>query len=202
MRANWYANNDLRNGQTGTIITIDHKTGRVGFRRDHDGIEVALPRRYLDQSVDFGYAQTIHTAQGHTYDQVHIYADETMTAEHGYTGLSRARGETHVWTTERPGPLGDCGHIHCPPAVEDRIDTLTHQPSRTGTRPPATIAEVTLQMMSDRELVDRSDELERVFRDSPLGGPVPDVEAFDRAVTEAQAVVDHLGTQGPEFNSR
>lgn len=111
VQTNWYANTDLRNEQAGTITHVESDSGQLSFRRDHDRVEVVLPRRYVDQSVDHGYAQTIHTAQGHTYDRVHLYVDQMITAEHGYTGLSRATGETHIWMADPPGPTGDGGHF-------------------------------------------------------------------------------------------
>jgi hypothetical protein len=196
VRANWYAYADLRNGQAGTVTTVDTETGRLTFRRDHDGVEVVLPRRYVDQSVDYGYAQTIHTAQGHTYHRAHVYVDQTMTAEHGYTALSRANGETHIWMTDGLGPLGDCSHVHCPPAVENRVDALVRQLSRSGIRPAATEPPGAIQMMTDRELRDRRDELTRMVSDGPLGQSEPNGEAIEQAIVEAQDVLERLGTSG------
>jgi conjugative relaxase-like TrwC/TraI family protein len=188
VRTNWYAHADLRNGQTGTITHVDPDAGQLTFRRDHDGVEVVLPRRYVDQSVDYGYAQTIHTAQGHTYDRVHLFVDQAMTAEHGYTGLSRATGETHIWMADLPGPTGDCGHLHCGPVVENRIDTLVRQLSNSGVRPVAIQAPSVTETMTDRQLIDRRDELAQLFRDSPLSRPTPDVAAIDQVVGAAEAM--------------
>jgi conjugative relaxase-like TrwC/TraI family protein len=188
VRTNWYSHADLRNGQTGTITHVDPESGQLNFERDHDRVEVALPRRYVDQSVDYGYAQTIHTAQGHTYDRVHLYVDQMMTAEHGYTGLSRATGETHIWMADPQGPVGDCGHLHCRPAVETRIDTLVRQLSNSGVRPAATECPPTIQAMTDCQLIDRREELFRLFRDGPLNQPIPDIGAVDQANNAAEAV--------------
>ncbi|CAN5865239.1 hypothetical protein BH23ACT4_BH23ACT4_10740 [soil metagenome] len=196
VRANWYAHADLRNGQTGTITNVDTETGRLSFRRDHDGVEVVLPSRYVDQSVDYGYAQTIHTAQGHTYDRAHVYVDQMMSAELGYTALSRANGETHIWLTDSLGPLGDCSHVHCPPAVENRVDALVRQLSRSGIRPAAIAPPDAIQMMTDRELLARRDKLTRMVSDGPLGQPEPNLGAIEQAVTEAHLMLDRLGTTG------
>jgi len=188
VRTNWYAHADLRNGQTGTVSHVETESGQLTFRRDHDRVEVVLPRRYVDQSVDYGYAQTIHTAQGHTYDRVHLYVDQAMTAEHGYTGLSRATGETHIWMADPPGPVGDCGHLHCRPALENRIDTLIRQLSNSGVRPAATESPSAIHAMTDRELVDRRDQLARLFRDGPLNPLTPDSTAIDQPMTEAEVM--------------
>jgi hypothetical protein len=196
VRTNWYAHCDLRNGQTGTVTAVDPETGQLAFKRDRDGGDVVLPKRYVDQSVDYGYAQTIHTAQGHTYDQAHVYVDHTMTAEHGYTGLSRASGPTHLWTADPPGPLGDCAHSHCPAFVEDRTDTLVRQLSRSGVRPSAAEHYPPVELLSDRELLDRRNELSDLISQSPLAQPRPDIEGLDIPIAEAQAVADRLGTSG------
>ena len=102
VRDNWYRHADLRNGQTGTITHVDPDTGSVTLRRDLDGELDELPKRYVDSNVDHGYAQTIHAAQGQTFETTHVYADTGMRAEHGYTALSRARGETHLWINDAP----------------------------------------------------------------------------------------------------
>lgn len=188
VRANWYAHADLRNGQTGTLTHVDPDTHQITFRRDHDRVEVVLPRRYVDQSVDYGYAQTIHTAQGHTYDRVHLYVDQTITAEHGYTGLSRATGETHIWMTDPPGPTGDCGHLHCRSAVENRIDSLVRQLANSGVRPAATESPSATETMTDRQLIDRRNELFQLFKDGPLNEPTIDFAAVDQPTLETEAM--------------
>jgi hypothetical protein len=195
VRTNWYAYHDLRNGQTGTVTAVDPGTGGLTFRRDHDGVEVVLPKQYVEQSADYGYAQTIHTAQGHTYDQAHVYVDQTMTAEHGYTGLSRARAETHIWTTDPPGPLEDCIHAHCPGPVEDRIDSFIRQLSRSGVRPTATDHHPTLHQY-DQDLLERRNELAHVIYRSPFVQPKADIRAFDAAIAEAKAVSAQLPPSG------
>jgi hypothetical protein len=188
VRTNWYANADLRNGQTGTITHVDPDSHQLTFRRDDDRVEVVLPRRYVDQSVDYGYAQTIHTAQGHTYDRVHLYVDQMITAEHGYTGLSRATGETHIWVSDPPGPTGDCGHLHCRPAVENRIDSLVRQLSNSGVGPAATESPSATETMTDRQLIDRRNELFQLFKDGSLNQPSHDSAAIDQPMTEAEAM--------------
>ncbi|MGC2240346.1 MAG: helicase C-terminal domain-containing protein, partial [Acidimicrobiia bacterium] len=153
-----------------------------------------------------GYAQTIHTAQGHTYDRVHLYVDQMITAEHGYTGLSRATGETHIWMADPPGPTGDCGHLHCRPAVENRIDSLVRQLSNSGVRPAATESPSATETMTDRQLIDRREELFQLFKDGPLSAPTIDFAAVDQPMMEAEAMArrghwidDHL-TLVDEYN--
>jgi conjugative relaxase-like TrwC/TraI family protein len=188
VRTNWYAHADLRNGQTGTITNVDPDSGQLTFRRDDDRVVVVLPKRYVDQSVDYGYAQTIHTAQGHTYDRVHLYVDQMVTAEHGYTGLSRATGETHIWMADPPGPTGDCGHLHCRPAVENRIDSLVRQLANSGVRPAAAQSLPVTETLTDRHLIDRRNQLFQPFKDGPLNEPTIDFAAVDQPMMEAEAM--------------
>ena len=97
-----------------------------------------------------------------------------MTAEHGYTGLSRATDETHIWMGDPPGPTGDCGHLHCRPAVENRIDSLVRQLASSGVRPAATGSDPVTETMTDHQLVDRRDQLFLLFKDGPLNEPTID----------------------------
>jgi hypothetical protein len=117
-----------------------------------------------------------------------------ITAEHGYTGLSRATGETHIWMTDPPGPTGDCGHLHCRPAVDNRIDSLVRQLSNSGVRPAATDSQAAAQTVNDRDLIDRRDELARLFRDGPLNQLSPDVESIDKVINAAEAMVERHGS--------
>ncbi len=137
VRDNWYAHSDLHNGQTGTVIAVNPKTGSLSFRRDVDRMVIELPKQYLNRSVDHGYAQTIHTAQGQTFEITHVYADAGVKAEHGYTALSRARGDTHIWINDAPGSLSECLHVQGDPLTEDRIDLLVCQLSQSVIEPPA-----------------------------------------------------------------
>ena len=94
-------------------------------------------KRYVDQSVDYGYAQTIHTAQGHTYDRVHVYVDEMISM------------------ADPPGHSATAAHLHCRPVVENRIDILVRQLSNSGIRPAAAETHTASQAMTDRELIGR-----------------------------------------------
>jgi hypothetical protein len=197
VRENWYRHHDLRNGQTGTITHLNPAAGSLTFRRDHDQAEITLPRRYLEASVDYGYAQTIHTAQGHTYQQAHLYLDAAVGAEHGYTGLSRARDETHLWIADMPGPSGGCTHHYSQPLVEGRIEVLVRQLTRTGVEPPATDHDVKVRTATDRQLIEWRDDLARTLRASPLASdPSDELAALEAAIDEAREVAQRWRTSG------
>lgn len=195
VRENWYAHADLRNGQTGIITSVDPVAGSVTFRRDHDQAEIILPKRYVDSSVDYGYAQTIHTAQGHTYQQTHLYVDTAITAGHGYTALSRAREETHLWVADTSGPGEDCIHHHSGPLTEDRVDTLVRQLSRSSLQPPATNHDMIVAMATDHQLMTWRDHLVRALQASPLAeDPSLELAALAAAITDARATATQAGT--------
>ncbi len=195
VRENWYAHADLRNGQSGTVTSVDPVAGSVTFRRDHDQVEIILPKKYVDSSIDYGYAQTIHAAQGHTYQQTHLYVDAAITAEHGYTALSRAREETHLWVADTSGPVGDCIHHHSGPLTEDRIDTLVRQLSRSSLQPPATGCDMIVVTATDDQLIKWGDHLARALQASPLAeDPSLELAALEAAITDARAMATQAGT--------
>jgi len=199
VRDNWYSHSDLRNGQTGTVTAVSVDIGALSFRRDLDGAVIELPKQYLDRDADHAYAQTIHTAQGQTFEITHAYADASMQAEHGYTALSRARGETHVWINDAPGPLGACTHIHGDPLTEDRIDALVRQLSQSVIEPPAHDQGLPVETATDRQLIEWRDELAATIRQSPIAiDRTGELVALDAAIDEAREVAERLGTSGAQ----
>lgn len=197
VRDNWYTHADLRNGQTGTVLSVDPIQGNATFQRDSDGEVIELPKRYVDRNVDHSYAQTIHTAQGQTFETTHLYVDTGVQAEHGYTALSRARGETHLWVNDAPGPLGECTHIHGDPLTDDRVAALVRQLSQSVVEAPALTQGVPVESAPDRQIVKWRDELEAAIRQSPVARNLHDeMVALDAAIAEAREVVERIGTSG------
>ncbi|MFP4554994.1 MAG: MobF family relaxase, partial [Actinomycetota bacterium] len=197
VRDNWYAHADLRNGQTGTIISVNPSDGTAAFRRDLDGEAIELPKRYLDRNVDHAYAQTIHTAQGQTFQRTHVYVDTGVRAEHGYTALSRARDKTHLWVNDIPGPLGECTYIHGDPLSEDRVAGLVRQLSQSVIEPPALDQGIPVAAASDQQLIKWRNELEEVIRRSPIAVDVTDeLAALEAAIDEATEIAELLDTSG------
>lgn len=197
VRDNWYKHSDLRNGQTGTVIAVNLNVGSLSLRRDLDQAVIELPKQYLNRSVDHGYAQTIHTAQGQTFEVTHVYADAGLRAEHGYTALSRARGETHIWINDAPNSLSHCIQVRGDPLIEDRIDSLVRQLSQSVIEPSAHDQGLAVETATDRQLIDCRDELEAVIRGGPLAHDHTEQLAdLDRAIDETRQVGARLGTSG------
>ena len=198
VRDNWYAHSDLRNGQTGTITTIHPDTRTITFRRDVDGAVIDLPKSYVDSSVDHAYAQTIHTAQGQTYQTSHLYLDTGISAEHGYTGISRARDETHLWVNSSRTVHGACIQPHGVAATESHLESLVRQLTKTVIEPPATTQGLVVETATDHQLHLWKQELDATLRNSPLGERInsEDLTRIDEAIVEAQEVARRMGRSG------
>ena len=198
VRDNWYAHSDLRNGQTGTITTIHPDTRTATFRRDIDGAKVVLPGSYVDTSVDHAYAQTIHTAQGQTFHTTHLYVDTGVAAEHGYTALSRARDETHLWVNTSRSVDGRCIQPHRQTTHETPIESLVRQLNRTVVQPPALTEGLTMTNATDHQLHQTLLDAEDEIQNGPLGQPFAHekLESLEQAIVEARTTAELLGTSG------
>jgi len=98
---------DLNNGETATVTHINTLLGRVTVKVD-GGARIVIPLRdYKHQhgdkrgqvGVSLGYAVTTHKGQGTTVERAYVLAGGSMQdREISYVQLSRARGETRVYT--------------------------------------------------------------------------------------------------------
>lgn len=178
VRDNWYAHFDLRNGQTGTITTVHPDTRSLTFRRDVDGVEMVLPGSYVDSSVDHAYAQTIHTAQGQTFGTTHLYVDTGIAAEHGYTALSRARDETHLWINNGRTVDGRCVQPG-QPAYETPVEALVRQLTRSVVQTPALAQGLAVEDATDQQLHQSLQNLEH------------EIHRLDETTERVQWIEDH-----------
>jgi len=79
----------LFNGSRATITGIDHE-GRQIEAVDGRGRVLAIPFTYSEAGhLTWGYATTLHKAQGATVDQTFLLADDTLHRERSYSGLTR-----------------------------------------------------------------------------------------------------------------
>lgn len=66
---------------------------------------VRLPKAYVEQHVELGYATTIHLAQGRTSDTCHAVLSGRESREDLYVAMTRGRIGNHVYVdTSAPGP--------------------------------------------------------------------------------------------------
>ena len=87
-----------------------------------------------------------------------------------------------------PGPTGDCGHLHCRPAVENRIDSLVRQLANSGVQPAATESPPVTETLTDGHPIDRRNELFQLFKDSPVNEPIIDFAAVDQPMMEVEVM--------------
>jgi Ti-type conjugative transfer relaxase TraA len=101
---------DVLNGTRGKVTEIDREHHEVivaiGNQRS-----VGVPFDYIaDGHLTHAYAMTIHKAQGATADRVLLLADDTLSREHAYTGLSRgvARNDLYLVVED---PRAEIRHV-------------------------------------------------------------------------------------------
>jgi conjugative relaxase-like TrwC/TraI family protein len=130
-------NGSLVTSERGVVEAVDSTAGALVIRTE-DGRAVALAGdQASSERLGYGYAITVHRAQGATIARAHLFADGGG-RELAYVAMSRAREATHVWA------LAD----NTGQAVEDlsrdwdnrrnptwAIDLATGQPEQPKERP-------------------------------------------------------------------
>ena len=67
------------------------------MRHHRNGRTVRLPASYVTESVELGYATTVHTAQGVTADTMHGLVTGEESRQQLYTMLTRGRIANHLY---------------------------------------------------------------------------------------------------------
>ena len=119
---------ELLNGTRGTVRTL-RRDGLVVQLTD--GRRVVLDKSWLAAGhLDHGYAMTLHKAQGRTVHTSLVLADQTLSQEGGYVGLSRGKTSNQLYL------LSDDEHAlrECSPEVTSEARSDTSVPARTLTR--------------------------------------------------------------------
>ena len=94
---------DVRNGTTATITGIEQQDGATFLVAETDGGQsVRFQASGADAFThfDYAYATTVHKSQGMTVEDTHLLVTPGVDREWSYVGLSRARGEAHVYLSE------------------------------------------------------------------------------------------------------
>ena len=88
----------IHNGDLLRITAIDEHGGARCERVDSRA-SITLPRDYLAQHCDLGYALTAHRAQGITVDEAHLFIPygARMTRELLYVAMTRGRANNTAW---------------------------------------------------------------------------------------------------------
>uniref|UniRef100_UPI0012650B9B MobF family relaxase n=1 Tax=Segeticoccus rhizosphaerae TaxID=1104777 RepID=UPI0012650B9B len=86
----------VKNGDRWTVLAL---TNNGGLRVQHTrhGHTVTLPAGYVTESVELGYATTVHAAQGVSVDTMHGLATGDQSRQQLYTMLTRGKHANHVY---------------------------------------------------------------------------------------------------------
>ena len=152
----------LTNGMRVQLLGVDPEMHTVTLRTP-DNRDVTLDVRHYD-AIDYGYAMTVHKAQGLSVDVSLVLARGDEGREWTYTAMSRGREENIYYTPSSPRVPDEHGRrFH-----EERPDELAERLERSWERSGA--ADSTLDYERLDEAAERMRELrERDLRDRELG---------------------------------
>lgn len=91
----------VRNGNRWRVYAIDPDNNRVAARRLHDGARAAFTGEYLREQITYGYATTVHSAQGVTADTTHAVLGENTTRALLYVAMTRGRQTNTAYLHDR-----------------------------------------------------------------------------------------------------
>ncbi|MCC6498335.1 MAG: relaxase domain-containing protein [Propionibacteriaceae bacterium] len=100
----------VRNGDRWHVTKV-HRDGSIDVQHLRNHNRLTLPADYVHDSVELGYATTIHTAQGVTADTCHGLLTGDESRQLAYTMLTRGRHANHAWlqvgtTDPHTAPIG------------------------------------------------------------------------------------------------
>ncbi|MCA0306137.1 MAG: relaxase domain-containing protein [Actinobacteria bacterium] len=108
----------VRNGDRWTVTAV-HPDGSLDVQHLRNHNRLTLPADYVHESVELGYATTIHTAQGVTADTCHGLLTGEEDRQLAYTMLTRGRHTNHAWLQ-----IGTTDP-HAAPIARDLVQTAT-----------------------------------------------------------------------------
>ena len=96
----------VQNGDLWRVTDL-HDDGRITAQHIQHGGKVTLPAHYVEQSVELGYASTIHRAQGSTVDTAHALVDASTDRAGAYVALTRGRENNQLYVSLADGEKRD-----------------------------------------------------------------------------------------------
>ena len=96
----------VKNGDLWTVTDL-HDDGRITAQHTDHGGKVTLPAGYVQESVELGYAATIHRAQGSTVDTAHALVDASTDRAGAYVALTRGRENNQLYISLADGEKRD-----------------------------------------------------------------------------------------------
>jgi hypothetical protein len=110
----------VRNGNRWIVHAVDPDRSRIAARRLDDNARTVFSGNYLTEHITYGYAVTVHSAQGVTADTAHAAFGGNVPREMLYVAMTRGRESNTAYVYERPA--GETDHQHretgCPRAEE------------------------------------------------------------------------------------
>jgi conjugative relaxase-like TrwC/TraI family protein len=176
----------LFNGTRATVTGIDGDARRI-HAIDPDGHPMTIPFAYAEAGhLTWGYATTLHKAQGATLDQTFLLADDTLHRERSYSGLSRGVEANDVYLT-----VPDDEEHHGVPDVNDLIERLRQTVNRSDAKTLA-LDDLVSRRPSTGSAIDRL-RAERL-RLAPIvnGAPRPPFDALEALERDHQRVLAKL----------
>jgi conjugative relaxase-like TrwC/TraI family protein len=173
----------LRNGTTAVIASVDPESDSVDLRLG-DGTDLRLhPDEIGRADLRLAYVQHPFPAQGHTTDAAHLIVAGNATREGSYVALTRARGETHIYSGDAPDRTAEV----------DRLQELAERINRTEPELPsiqtpllheATVT-ATLETTNAEPRLDRVEEKSVPVAESKVRWPEPGSEPVAEASASA-----------------
>lgn len=96
----------VKNGDLWRITNL-HDDGRITAQHTQHGGKITLPAGYVQESVELGYASTIHRAQGSTVDTAHALVDASTDRAGAYVALTRGRETNSLYVSLADGEKRD-----------------------------------------------------------------------------------------------
>ena len=96
----------VKNGDLWRVTDL-YDDGRITAQHTSHGGKVTLPASYVEQSVELGYASTIHRAQGSTVDTAHALVDASTDRAGAYVALTRGREHNQLYISLADGEKRD-----------------------------------------------------------------------------------------------
>ena len=112
----------VRNGNRWRVYAIDPEQHRIAARRLDDDARAAFTGDYLRQHITYGYAVTVHSAQGVTADTTHAVLGENTTRALLYVAMTRGRESNTAYLYQRMAGEGDHEHRQ-PEDITRRVGT-------------------------------------------------------------------------------
>ena len=100
----------VRNGNRWRVYAIDPDHNRIAARRLDDDARAAFTGDYLSEHITYGYAVTVHSAQGVTSDTTYAVLGENTTRALAYVAMTRGRESNTAYLYQRRAGEGDHEH--------------------------------------------------------------------------------------------